>query len=757
MSRATLGAVVAVLVLGAAGAGLLFWERSRGRSDKGSKTQAERLLIGLNPQTVRRVRFRWGDRTVELVRRHGVWEPSSGAAQGSTVRVAVLLQRIATLRVHLVTGAKGRRRKLGRALADIKVWRGRARPIVVRLYRPARRLLLTTSDRPGVYSADAKLLAVLRRELQQPQLPVVWPVMPQQLASVEIRTQSPVATVTLVRRTGRWFLEDNAALAPANPEAVGRLLRELQSLRITHRLGQGAAAVTTHGLDKPRATIRVDDGTKRTLKLGGPCPRSKEAVLGTLGGKSPAVLCVTRPDPKVLAGPFLSTRLFSVAADEIKAVNITRGKKTLALVNRPGSGGWKMISPTEGIVDQLAATSLVTDIARLRGQLPGAAASVSPKARRVGSVLLTPLVGSEERVEVHAARKDPTLWARRMGGGRWFRIRPTDARLLAADPVLLRSRNLCAEPRKKIQRVVKTHPGRVTELAVSQGGNWQLVLLAGRMSYDKALRIGSVLQNYRPAAKQGAAAPKDLGWKRPVLLVGNPDRAHLNTLLYQLMRFRAQSFVASRARGAHGFGGGSLRLTYQYLHSCKAHPKGKKQCQQARCGIELGGPRDGGGCYARQAGHPAVFVASASLCKTARAPLANRRTVSASMHRLASITLRQGGKTRRLVRTPGRGWKRPPEISALAWESATDVLLQLAPLTALEVGGYGRPKGEGNGLGDKELTVVLRIKEMPPIRLDFYDDPSNAKQRWMVRKGLPVRYKVSQRLVRGLLRLATGK
>jgi len=750
MTRGALVAVVAVLALGAAGAGLLFWERSRGQRTADQGPKAERLLIGLNPQTVRRVRFRYGDRTVEFVKKHGVWEPSSGASVGSTVRVAVLLQRIATLRVRLATGARGRGQKLGRPLADIKVWRGRARPVMVRLYRPAHRLVLTTSDRPGVYHADAEILQVLRQELKRPRLPPVWPIDPQHLASVEIQTQT---TVTLVRRSGRWFLEDSAALAPAAPETVGRLLRALQTLRVTHRLGIGAAAVSNHGLDKPAVTIRVDDGAKRTLRLGGPCPRSKGAVLATLGGKTPAVLCVTRPDPGSLTGPFVSTLLFSVAADEIKAINITRGKKTLALVNRPGSGGWRMISPSEGVVDQTAAAGLATDLARLDGQPPTKEAPRPPDdAHRVGSVVLTPLAGSEEQVELHGARKEPTLWARRMGGGRWFRIRPADVRLLAADPVLLRSRNLCSEPNKRIQRVVKTHPGRVTELLVNQRGNWQLVLLAGRLGLDRAVRIGAKLEDYRPAARRGTSTLRDSGWKRPVLLAGNPDRAHLNTLLFQLQAIRAQGFVASRARRDHGFGHDGLRLAYDYLHSCKNDAKGKRQCQRARCAVELGSAKAGGGCYARKTDDPAVFVASAALCRAARSPVASRRAVSASGHRLASITLRQGDKIRRLVRTPGRGWKRPPEISVLAWESATGVILQLAPLTARAVGGYGPGK-----MGERALTVVLRARDMSAIRLEFYDDASDTAHRWMVRKGLPVRYKVSKQMMRDLQRLVGGK
>jgi Domain of unknown function (DUF4340) len=756
MSRAALATILGVLVLGAAVAGLFLWERAGDRSAGDSRPRAERLLIGLNPQTVKRVRFRYGDRTVELERRHRVWEPTSTASQGVTVRVDVLLQRIATLRVRLATGTKSRRRNLGRPLADIKVWRGRATPIMVRFYQADRQLVITTSDRPGIYHADAKILAVIRRELQRPQLPPIWPLKPLALASVEIATTSPLTTVTLVRRSKRWFLEDSSALAPADSTAVGRMLRTLQTLRVTHRLGQGVSAVSKHGLDKPRMTVRVDDGTKRTLRLGGPCPRSKGGVVATVGGKSPTVVCVTRPEPQSLTGPFVSTRLFSLAADEIKAIRVTRAKRSLALTHHPGSGGWRMIAPSEGVVDQIAAASFVASMARLDGAPPSADSPPPPdKARRMGSVVLTPLVGSKEELELHATRKNVTLWARRTGGARWIRIRATDVRLFTADPVLLRTRNLCAEPGKRILRLAKTHPSRVTELVLNQRGTWQLVLLAGRLSLDKATRIGTQLKKYRPTGRQPTTAAKAMVWKRPVLLVSSPDRAHFNTLLHHVKAIRAQGFVASRARREHGFGAQGMRLSFFYQHSCKNDATGKQHCQRSGCDLELGGPLDGGGCYGRQTGDPAVFVASAALCKAARSPLASRRAVSDNTHQLAGITLQTGGKTRRLTRTPNGGWNRPPKVSAMDWESSAGALLRLAPLTTRAVEGYIR--GRKTKLGQRELTVVLTVKAMPNIQLDFYDDESDSEHRWMVRKGLPMRYKVSIRMVRNLKRLAGFK
>jgi len=769
MSRGALLTVVVVLVLGAAVAGLFLWERTRSDSSSESEARTERLLIGLNPQTVRRVRFSHGDRTMEFKREPSGWEPVTASSQSITVRVDVLLLRIATLRVRLVTGAKSRRRKLGRPLVELKVWRGQARPIIVRLYRPGRILMITTSDRPGIYQTDPKLLTDLRRELQQPRLPPIWPLKPLQLASVEVQTQT---SVTLVRRKGRWFLEDSSALAPADSTAVGRLLRALESLRVTHRLGQGAAAVTKHGLDKPRVTVRVDDGSKRTLRLGGPCPRSKDSVVATVGGKVPAVVCVTNPEPRSLTGPFVSARLFSLAADEIKAIRVTRGKRILALENHPGSGGWKMSarSSSQRVVDQLAAASFLADMAQIAGQAPGNQASQLPpdKLRRVGSVAMTPLVGSEESLDLFAAsRKEQTLWVRRVGGARWIRIRPTDTRLLTADPVLLRSRNLCSEPGKRILRLTKTQPGRVTELVQNQRGIWQLVLLTGKMSFKKATRIGAKLEQYRPAARQGATPAQAMVWRRPVLLVSNPDRVHLNTLLHHIKAIRAQAFVASRARKVHGLGPNRIRLSFFYQHSCKTDAGGKKQCQHARCNLELGSPRPGsqpqniGGCYARQADDPAVFVANEGLCRAARTPLANRRAIRETMLQLTSITLRKGRKTRRLVRAPNGGWKRPPEVSALAWESAAGALLQLAPLTAQAVDGYGRGRARGRGKGKNnyklELTVVLTVSGLPAMQLDFFDDGSDSKHRWMVRKGLPMRYKVSKRMVRGLEQLAGFK
>jgi hypothetical protein len=222
---------------------------------------------------------------------------------------------------------------------------------------------------------------------------------------------------------------------------------------------------------------------------------------------------------------------------------------------------------------------------------------------------------------------------------------------------------------------------------------------------------------------------------------------------------RAQAFVASRARSDHGLGPNRIRLSFFYQHSCKTDAGGKKQCQHARCNLELGSPQPQnlGGCYARQADDPAVFVAGAGLCRAARTPLANRRAISETMLQLTSITLQKGGKTRRLARAPNGGWKRPPEVSPLSWESAAGALLQLAPLTAQAVDGYSRGRARDRKNDKLELTVVLTVNALPAMQLDFFDDGSDSKHRWMVRKGLPMRYKVSKRMVRGLEKLAGFK
>ncbi|MFH2007203.1 MAG: DUF4340 domain-containing protein [bacterium] len=750
MSLRNLTVLLALALLAGGGILLLVWERGKHR-DPAAPDERERLLIGFNPATVERVRVRYGERSAELTRQHGAWVPvSEAAAGGDGVRVGLLLQRLATLTARRVDPKSARGLDIGprtRADAEIKVWRGRARSLLVRFHRRGRRLLLTSSDRPGIYQIQGTLLALLRREVGQPTLAAALSFSPKSLATVELQSAQ---RQLLVRRSERWFLEDNAAFVPADTTAVSRLLRALLAIRVVRRLGRGAAALSRHGLQKPRLWIRIDDGKRRSLRLGGACPRRAGATLAALGETPPEVVCVLVPDAEALAGPFVSNRLFSVAADEIRAVSVTWGNQTLALVNRPGSGGWSLISPRLDTVDQSAAADFVASLARLSGPTPR---GTLPEGRhQVGTVALTPLVGSVEHIELWSARRGgPPTWARPVGGERWLQLRTADGPLLAADPILLRSRTLCTAPTDRIIQVWKTGADGVTELANGFGGTWQLVLLSGRKSLEAAAAIAASLETYRPAGSGAPKGPVVLGWKRPVLLVGVPDRVNLAALLHQVSSIRAERFVSGKVKKSHGFGKRQRQLVYVYEHSCTSVDH-KRTCKRARCGLTLGGALPDGRCYARPAGAGVVFVASAALCKALRTPVVSRQVVSMALHRLDSITLTRGGKAIRLTRTARGGWKTSNKSQAGSWETAASALLTLAPLTAEAVDGYS-----GRTTGKETVRVVLRAPQIPPVELRFHTSEAPGEdQAWVYRKGLPVQYRVPKQLVTSLIRLTDG-
>ena len=745
MTRKNIIVAVVLFAIIVAGVLLLFWERVGQRTK--STAPNERLLIGLNPRAVERIRLRYEKRTLELVLLHGAWETTEGVS--GSVRVKLLLKRLTELPAQRLS--KGRRRQRGctktSSVAEITLWRRGDSNVLLRFCRLGRQMALTTSVRPGVFVASGKLLGLLRRELSQPHRPPVFRLDPQKLASVDLKLGTG-RTLLVQRKTG-WSVEQGDSLAPANAASIGQMLRSLQALRITARLGKGREVLVKHGLAQSTSHIRIDDGTRQTLRLGKPCPRPK---VGTLAALGESVLCVTFNEAD-FKGPYISRRLFALSTDEIKAVSVTRRNRTLALVNRPGSGGWSLISPQTAKVDQAAATDFVSRLTAIQilakqGPAPSIAGSVL-----AGTVLVTPLMGTAERVELWTPKQPNTagLYARRSGGGRLLALDSRADQLLGANPVLLRSRAVCTAVPEAIQRWSKAYPTKVTEFANSEGGTWQMVLLDGYKSLDQATGVGRRLDSYRPPSKGSDPAPVGILWRRPVVWVGQPDSLHLGPMLHALSSVHAVRFVSDSERTAYGFSRTSLRVDYVYKHDCSTDKDGKQHCQQSRCGLEFGHSLPKGRCYARRAGDKAVFVADAALCEAAKRPMASRRVVTIALHRFQTISIKQGGRSHRLVRDENGAWALAGSGRKLSQEATTTALLALAPMTADSVESY-RVKG----LGRPVLTVVLSAPRFPAAALRFYRPLGDEKAPtwfWLVRQDRPMRYRVPASTVTRLIDL----
>jgi len=743
--------VAAVLLLIAgAGGGLWLWERNRQPGGTGPTEQ--RLLIGFDAERVGRVRIRAGGETVDRKRSEGAWVPVPGRPDsGAAVRLPLVLRTLATLRVTEVRPAhrRGKRQALGEPVAEIDVWRGRARPLRLLFYRQGGKVLLRSSDRPGRYQVDAKVLRLLLREVRRARRDPVVAFAPDKLASLSLKRGA--RETSLVRRNDRWYVEDGGALAPADAAQVGRQVRALLQLRITHRLGQGAAAVRTHHLDASQVRITIDDGTPKRLAFGGACPKQPDARLVALGTgkKVEAVVCADALPAWVAQARFASNRLFNLTADEVRAASITRGRQTLALINRPGSGGWVMISPTERAVDQSAAARLVVNLTELSGTPVKQNQTMPPAgARTVGHLKVTPVTGSAQRVDLWAAgRGDRVRWARLAGGGRWIELPPTQDRFLSADPVQLRALQVCQADPTLVLAMTRSGLAGKTELLRRDGASWQLVLLQGRRSLAEARRIGVRLHEYqrRPRSAKAQTEPQ---WSKPVILATETDRAHRATLFHLATSLRARAFVAARSERAHGFGTAPLRLSYRYLHDCK-DGRTVNHCQQSTCAVEIGGESPGGGCYARVPGDGAVFLAPKALCEAARRPLASRKVQDIALPRLSQIRLTAGRRSVTLQRTEAGGWRDPQDPKRPS-QNLSLALLFLAPLRADRVESYGTAR-----LGKPVLRARLEAPNQPRVRLTFYPGSGEQEEEayLVVRAGLPVTFRVRAAPVKRLLQL----
>ncbi len=735
--------IVAIALLGTVAVGGALWLWERQRQAPAAESSAERLLIGFAPERVRRVRIRVGALTLDRRRHHGRWSPVPGRPDsGAAVRIDLILRRLATLRARPARGRakappRPRRALPSDAVAAIDVWRGRARPLRLRFFQRGHRVLLRTSDHPGLYAVDAGILRLLRREVRQAGQTPALPVSLDKIASVTVKRDG--RETTLVRRGGRWFVEDGGALAPAEPAAVGRLLRELRGLRITHRLGQGAAARREHGLDSPRVSFTVEDGKPHRLALGGPCPKDEGARVAAVGGDLQRLVCVTPPAPKAYAARFVSNHLFNLGPDEVKAVSVKWGTRTLALVNRPAGGGWTLISPDERKVAPQAARALVDTLARLRGKpVPAEQIMPPPGARSAGGLKLTPLRGASERIDLWAAAgADRPRWARLAGGGRWLTLDSTDAWLLTADPVVLRPRTICQAEPARIFGLSRAGLGGRTEVIRRDGAEYRLVVLAGKLPHRKALDIASNLHEHQ-STKRVERTQRGRRWTRPVLLVSEADRQLRATLFRRIARLRAVSFVSASPQRTHGFDRRSLRLGYEYHHHCEVDDQGRRKCQRGRCEVELGATTEKGGCYGRKAGEQAVFLAPESLCRAVRQPLLRRQVTESPLHALHRIELHAGSAKLTLARQESGQWRRPDGSRVAGARDLGITLLFLAPLRARRVVAY-----TSNPSKTPVLRVRLQSPKTPEVRLRFYAAAEKEASRYRVRRAdRPATYEV---------------
>jgi hypothetical protein len=89
--------------------------------------------------------------------------------------------------------------------------------------------------------------------------------------------------LTLQRQPSGWHVHDAKRTAPADEEAVGQLLQQLQLLQTPVTLPNDAAKLQAYGLQKPLQKITVNE--QQTIELGNKPPVGTGAVYARVDGQ----------------------------------------------------------------------------------------------------------------------------------------------------------------------------------------------------------------------------------------------------------------------------------------------------------------------------------------------------------------------------------------------------------------------------------------------------------------------------------------
>ncbi len=188
-----------------------------------------------------------------------------------------------------------------------------------------------------------------------------------------LAVQSPGGSVELSRASGEWRI-DKPYQAPADYGTVEGLIGRVQSAQMKSIAAQDAADLKPYGLDKPDVSITFGLGSSQaTLVLG------KKTDAGTVYAKDasrPMVFTVDASlveDVKKPADDLRRKDVFEFRAFNATAIQITRGKETLAFEKTTGQGKnagekWRETTPAAKDVDPAAFDTFLTKLSNQRAQ-----------------------------------------------------------------------------------------------------------------------------------------------------------------------------------------------------------------------------------------------------------------------------------------------------------------------------------------------------------------------------------------------------
>jgi len=390
----------------------------------------------------------------------------------------------------------------------------------------------SVDDKPAAYVVPKTLLEALDHEPGQyrskeflGEMVTAW--------GRKLSIESAGARSELEKKDGRWWVlgESNTY---ADGKGVEELLRALDDLRAVRFLEGAEAKAASESLAKPARLVQlriVPDEVREDqkpslveLRIGAACP-AHEGESYASSGTSGTPVCVKDEDLKVFAkaSPELrQAQAIGATPSEVESFELSAGTTKLSL-KREGEA-WKADGQAP---DREAVEQWLEDLGTER------------------ALAFVPVVPFEERARLTVHLADDKTLAIVLGAP------APDGSVLARrdqEPTLVRYRAalfdlLTPSPRRFASLQLWTHqPSEVQAFSAVTGALQRKLVLA-----DGA---------WRPAAK----APEV------------PDSLRVRELLRELVRLRALSFVAERARVEHGFGtpSGSLSLELTPAADAKA-------------------------------------------------------------------------------------------------------------------------------------------------------------------------------------------
>ncbi len=221
-------------------------------------------------------------------------------------------------------------------------------------------------DQPWVASIDARTIERIEPKLDEWRDPRLIRAEADDIRRIEVRKRS--GRVVLVREDQSWRAE--SGVDALDDEAVRRLVRALADLKAADFIDQPQDDPAAYGLDKPRATVRVETATGEPieLRIGKPTPSGRN-VYARIAGQ-PSVVVLTRQDADAAAaGPLALRSKVILEADQLRPVRIERtyaGRQDV-LVAAAG-GKWSFEDPAGAPIDPSSVRQLVSDLSDLRAK-----------------------------------------------------------------------------------------------------------------------------------------------------------------------------------------------------------------------------------------------------------------------------------------------------------------------------------------------------------------------------------------------------